>query len=465
LVGEAGPEAIISKGGTSIVNQATRMMLGTDGAQAVVPLSSAGADIDKTIAGFAKGGERSIMQHDYAATVVENLAGLRNYNAADHERLKKFMATGGEGMEAADQAWCAHTVRTAYRMAGLGGSLAGTTAAASSFNNWQKNVTPEDVQRGDVLTLPGIKGFRTGHVGLALGPYDPKTHTIPFGSGNTAIPGEGWHEGGAAAITNLPVGGTGSNRLLSARRDVPRIELHSPGPAAGSRVAMMAEGGIVAPPFGEGAAGIARGLRSYLEQGGRGVVGDIKSSAANLMEQAQQTIAAPSFAGAGKTALAATGFAGNLLPPGIVAQMAATPGLERLGFGHEAASDITNVGSAVVNPLGLSALSKLYFAGRAGGKIAGSLTGPVSEQIGGATRPMFSGDPADDRTTLDQSGGGGRGGGTTEGTITIEHQESGRSGPRKVPLFRAPHIARQSQMQPAEHGPENHWSNSQDVVH
>jgi hypothetical protein len=64
---------------------------------------------------------------------------------------------------------------------------------------------------------------------------------------------------------------------------------------------------------------------------------------------------------------------------------------------------------------------------------------------------------------LDRGGSGG--GGTTEGTITIEHQETGQRGERKVPLFRAPHIARQSQMQPAEHGPENHWSNSQDVVH
>jgi hypothetical protein len=94
----------------------------------------------------------------------------------------------------------------------------------------------------------------------------------------------------------------------------------------------------------------------------------------------------------------------------------------------------------------------------------GLLSKSLEEQFRGSPLARDAG-LNDIRATIDQSFGSSRGGGTTEGTITIEHQESGRSGPRKVPLFRAPHIARQSQMQPAEHGPENHWSNSQDVVH
>jgi hypothetical protein len=68
------------------------------------------------------------------------------------------------------------------------------------------------------------------------------------------------------------------------------------------------------------------------------------------------------------------------------------------------------------------------------------------------------------RAAIDGAGGGG-GGGTTNGTITIEHQETGQAGSRKTPLFRAPQIARQAQMEPAAHGPDNHWSNSEEVVH
>lgn len=463
LVGEKGPEAIIGKGGMSIVDQPTRTVLGKDGTQAVVPLTSAGADIDKTIAGFAKSesGERSIMRHDYAATVVENLAGLRNYNAADHERLKKFFATGGEGMAAADEAWCAHTVRTAYRMAGLGGSLAGTTAAANSFNDWQKEVKPEDVQRGDVLTLPGIKNFRTGHVGLASGPYDPKTHTIPFAAGNTAIPGEGWHKGGAAAITNLPVGGTGSDRLLSARRDVPRIELHSPGPAPSSRLAMMAEGGIA---FGESFG--ASVMPQYPSRAGIGsavsdTLKEYKSAYDNLAKIASESGGARTSSGLvshspgqlfrGAMALLGAGSTA------VTAPLHATVGKqasELLGVKQETANLPIDVTQSLLSGPGLLAgAPKVAQYAHTAFDVGKSIYQYAEGQRGPNKLASLAG--ADDikaRAELDRANIPG--GGTTQGTITIDHHEpDSPKAFRKGPLLRPTKLNRQSSMVDAAHSP------------
>jgi hypothetical protein len=458
LVGEAGPEAIISKSGTSIVNKPTRMMLGTDGAQAVVPLSSAGADIDKTISGFAKSesGERSIMRHDYAASLVENLAGLRAYNPQEKELLRKFMVTGGQGMHAIDVAWCASTVRSAYTQAGLGGSLGGTNAVASSFNTWQKEVKPEDIQRGDVLTLPAIKNFRSGHVGVAAGPYDPKTQTVPFASGNTALGGK-WVEGGAAAVTNLPVGGTGTDRLLSARRDVPRIELHSPGPASSSRVAMMAEGGLVVPM---GAA--PPGLGGPPASSSYGLTGD-----ADTLTPAGRAAAA-AVQGAGS---AAAGYASGIWQEARQRQAEIGAAQKTSTWPEFSKNPFVSPIKAIPDVLGRLGLFGGY------GPTAQKYKGPDQEPPTGgllsrSLEEQYHGSPLardaglnDIRATVDRSFGSGRGGGTTEGTITIEHQETGRSGPRKAPLFRKPQIARQTQMQPAEHGPENHWANSEEAVH
>src|SRR5262245_5428591 len=95
-VGEAGPEAIVNlrTGQSSIVDRPTTQTLEN---AAVLPLTSAGADIDKTIAGFATQ-ERYISGRDYAASLVENLAGMRMHNAADKAKLRQYMITGGEGM-------------------------------------------------------------------------------------------------------------------------------------------------------------------------------------------------------------------------------------------------------------------------------------------------------------------------------------------------------------------------------
>jgi hypothetical protein len=330
---------------------------------------------------------------------------------------------------------------------------------ASSFNTWQKEVKPEDVQRGDVLTLPKIPGFRSGHVGTARGPYDPTTHTIPMASGNTEtiLPGQKpkWVEGGAVALTDLPVGGTGTNRLLSARRDVPRIELHSPGPASSSRVAMMAKGGIVVPtgtpPPGLGAPATSYGFAEdadTLTPAGRAAAAAVQGAgsaaagyASGIWQEAKQRQAE---IGAAQKTSTWPEFSKNP----FVSPIKAIPDvLGRLGlFGGYGASAQKYKGPDQEPPTG------------------GLLSRSLEEQYRGSPLAREAG-LNDIRATVDRSFGSGRGGGTTEGTITIEHQETGRSGPRKVPLFRAPHIARQSQMQPAEHGPENHWANSEDVVH
>jgi uncharacterized membrane protein YgcG len=204
-----------------VVNEPTLAMIGEAGPEMVLPLTSAGADIDKTIAGFG-GQEKYIAGRDQAANLIESLDGLKKQNSTDKARLRQYLNAGGEGLSAIEEAWCAHTVRASFAQAGLGGSLGGTTAAASSFNSWQRSVDPTAAMRGDVVTLPGIKGVRTGHVGIVTGPYDPKTGTLPYESGNT-----GALKGGQVARGNLPVGGTGSNRVLSVRRDMPPVNLHA----------------------------------------------------------------------------------------------------------------------------------------------------------------------------------------------------------------------------------------------
>jgi DNA-binding ferritin-like protein len=218
-----------------------------------LPLTSGGADIDKTIGGFQKQ-EWYIAGREYAASLIESLDGLRNHSPADKEKLKKFMAAGGErdadnGLNPMDEAWCAHTVRSAYRQAGLGEALGGTSPTASSFKNWQTEVKGENVQRGDVLLLPPTSE-RSGHVGVGGSSYDPATKTIPLAAGNQALPGQKYErsnprqgEGGAASTVPLPVGGPelGPDRLLTARRAMPPIELRTPGPASSSVVAAPGE--------------------------------------------------------------------------------------------------------------------------------------------------------------------------------------------------------------------------------
>jgi hypothetical protein len=126
----------------------------------------------------------------------------------------------------------------------------------------------------------------------------------------------------------------------------------------------------------------------------------------------------------------------------MVAQALIGPGLENLGATHEQASTSIDLAQALTgNPTKL--LPKLYSGGKAGAKIYDFLQA--------------------NRSALDQSGSGG-GGGTTEGTITIDHQRPlAQPEVRKRPLFRQSTINRQSQMEPAAGGPPNNWAQSESV--
>jgi hypothetical protein len=452
LVGEAGPEAIVSKGGTSVVSKPTQLMLGTDGAQAVVPLTSAGADIDKTVAGFA-GQEKYIAGRAQAADLIQTLDGYQKANPQQKNLLRKYMQTGGEGMSAIEEAWCAHTVRSSFRQAGLGESLGGTSAAASSFNTWQRGVDPTQAQRGDVVTLPGIAPFgvggrgRTGHVGIVTGPYDPNTGSLPYESGNTGT------SPGMVKQANLPVGGTGSNRVLSVRRAEPRIQLHAP-----TQVAAMASGGIVvpmgAPPPGLGgpttsAAGFSG---DSVTAAGHAAYAAAAPHVQNVISNIHSLIAGHQRGISTEPGLAAafSGQGGDLLRAGLVA---ATTKEELLGAGIHGVLEptLTQAGmskagagltSDVTGILGTSSIvDKMLPALAARGKQAFQL---------GQAALGYEHETAD-RKSVDRAAGGG--GGSIEGTMTIEQRTENVAKPRREPLFRPTHIDRRAQMTPAQGGP------------
>lgn len=156
-------------------------------------------------------------QRDYAVSLIEAHMG----ETAKSGLLRQFMARGGEGMNAAQEAWCAHTVNSALFQAGIKGS---GSAAANSFNAWATRVPRGQGQRGDVVTLPAIAGVRTGHVGMLTGPEGPSS--VPYVSGNTG--------GGIVAQHDLPFLG-GSNRVLEIRRAMEHVRMLKvkPGPGMG----------------------------------------------------------------------------------------------------------------------------------------------------------------------------------------------------------------------------------------
>ena len=158
-------------------------------------------------------------KRENAVSLIEQHIGQYENNPHDAALLRQFMKTGGEGMNAIDQAWCAHTVNSALYQSGIKGS---GSAEAKSFNDWAQRVDPHQAQRGDVVTLPGIPGVRTGHVGMVTG--SAGSTSLPYVSGNTGKIG---HVGQA----DLPFQG-GSNRVLEVRRAVERtrIEHTRPGP-------------------------------------------------------------------------------------------------------------------------------------------------------------------------------------------------------------------------------------------
>jgi hypothetical protein len=223
---------------------------------------------------------------------------------------------------------------------------------------------------------------------------------------------------------------------------------------------MMADGGVVVPNMRGLTMGTNPGMEKFFRQTG----GDISSYVGNIFSGigggaaagAGEATRAGSFGesfgaslrmNAGPDEIARTALlvaGGRTAAIGAAGHAIAGPLTERIGVAPEASNLGVDITQTIMDPTNLG--KQVFTRGK---------------QLFDIGKSLFDYHQA--RGELDRSGGGG--GGTTEGTITIEHQETGQAAARKTPLFRAPKIARQSQMEPAVHGPDNHWSNSAEVVH
>lgn len=115
-----------------------------------------------------------------AVQYMMNIVGKSEHDPEQRELIRKFLETGGHGVDPAQTAWCAATVGSALRQAGIkdipadqGGNV------ATSYGNWGRgvNVTQEGVRAGDVGVFmnhrstgdrlaPGQVG---GHIGMLTG--------------------------------------------------------------------------------------------------------------------------------------------------------------------------------------------------------------------------------------------------------------------------------------------------------
>jgi uncharacterized protein (TIGR02594 family) len=144
-----------------------------------------------------------------------------------HERvnqgdIKRYLATGGAGMNPAKTAWCAAFVNATLKMAGIEGS--GSNVATSFLTKGERVVT--EPQRGDVVVEPRGRepGQVGGHVGMATG----RTRQNPRGgyefevvSGNLSNRvGREWVPAQSTHVRRLgPSGG-----LTGAQLNIPKVE-------------------------------------------------------------------------------------------------------------------------------------------------------------------------------------------------------------------------------------------------
>ncbi|VFU07938.1 hypothetical protein [Methylocella tundrae] len=106
-----------------------------------------------------------------AVEAAKSISGA--HERSDNALIRKYLATGGHGMNPADTAWCASFVGASLRKAGVkdvpasrGGNV------ATSYERWGVPVDPaKGVSAGDVLVeTRGLGPGRTGgHVGLLTG--------------------------------------------------------------------------------------------------------------------------------------------------------------------------------------------------------------------------------------------------------------------------------------------------------
>lgn len=87
------------------------------------------------------------------------------HEVRDNSLIRRYLATGGHGMNPADTSWCAAFVGASLRKAGVKDT--GSNMAVS-YERWGKHVDPsEGVKRGDVFVEE--HGGGKGHVGLLTG--------------------------------------------------------------------------------------------------------------------------------------------------------------------------------------------------------------------------------------------------------------------------------------------------------
>jgi uncharacterized protein (TIGR02594 family) len=117
------------------------------------------------------------------AAVDRALTQLGLHERTNRDAVKKYLKSGGEGMDPATTAWCAAFVNSSLAQEGIKGSGSGV---ATSFLKWGEGVKGA-IQKGDVLVeARGRRAGETGgHVGMATGRVN-KDGKIEMISGNEA---------------------------------------------------------------------------------------------------------------------------------------------------------------------------------------------------------------------------------------------------------------------------------------
>jgi hypothetical protein len=474
LVGEAGPEAIIgSKGGAAVVTKPTNVVLGAGQTHAVVPLKTGlgTAAVTEGQAASDKGAAPPLPPGGPGGVISpqvlqEAAAIVRTGNEA---AVKKYIQSKGVHV---DDAWCGDFVGAMIKASGE--KLPEGYATGSSYLAMGYHVEPEDVRPGDYASFkigthgkylgkPVPPGEAGGHIGV-VGPggYDPKTQQFNMTQANVSR--DYWRSPTGIEFRRPYDLGSGDAAAIAYGHAL-----------AGGAPLTMQEGGVVVPmgtpPPGLGVPdqpSYSFNDPNSLTPAGRQAAEAAAPYAKSIVSSIQNVIAAHEastqatgstseyFKAQAKEALS-IGKATSVVSQaksgaihGVLDPMLMQAGMSQAGAGLT--SDVAGIfgTSSVVDKLLPAVAVKAKQAlqlGQAGLEYAKE----KGYDIEGALK---------DRLTMDRAFM--TGGGTTEGTITIDHQQaaSKMTSWRRNPLFRQVRIARQSQMQHAAGGPGNAWSPS-----
>lgn len=141
------------------------------------------------------------------ASATDGLAaldGTKDHDAKGNALIKKFLRTGGVGMDPASVDWCAAAVQASMQQNGIKG--AGLVA-----NNWAKwgravDPTKEPLQKGDVYVNTRGKGAGNmgGHAGIVGGPL-AEDGTIPVIAGDVRVNHKNGNDGHMVTWDNQPM--------------------------------------------------------------------------------------------------------------------------------------------------------------------------------------------------------------------------------------------------------------------